>query len=122
MNSNLHDQVWVKVNAPIDSKIAPLVSILSQVEGLETIESCEGDSGKDSPAYVYFWYGDWQTISEFSFDIIAQAISEVEDTAISVELFNKSEPRAKLSIRAAALPRLISVLTEVLACPLERKQ
>ena len=105
-----HKQAWIKVNAPVDANIAPLVSILSAVEGLETTESCQGDPNRDTPAYVYFWYGDWQTISQFSFGVIAQAISEIEDAAIAVEVFNNSQPRAKLSVRASALPQLISAL------------
>jgi len=35
-----HTQTWVKVNAPVDERIAELVSLLNRVEGLETLQSC----------------------------------------------------------------------------------
>ena len=37
-----HAQTFVKVNAPVDSGIAPLVSALSRFPGLVTLSSCEG--------------------------------------------------------------------------------
>ncbi len=55
-----HKQVEVKVNAPVDEGIAPLVEALSSIDGLITIESCQG--GKEE-AFVDFLYGEtWQEL------------------------------------------------------------
>jgi len=47
-----HNQIVVKVNAEVDEQIAPLVSALSDFEGVLTLDSCQGDG--DLMAYVYF--------------------------------------------------------------------
>ena len=58
-----HREVPVKVNAWVDEGIADLVSALSEIEGLVTLESCQGDKdGND--AFVVFRYGDWQQCGE----------------------------------------------------------
>jgi hypothetical protein len=46
-----HRPVNIKVNAPVDEGIAPLVLALNSIEGVMTIDSCQGYDGK---AYVYF--------------------------------------------------------------------
>ena len=50
-----HSTTNIKVNAPVDKGIAPLVLALNRFDGLLTLDSCEGD--KNKPAYVYFRYG-----------------------------------------------------------------
>src|SRR5262249_9629784 len=47
-----HNQVVVKVNAEVDEQVAPLVSALSEFDGVLTLDSCQGDAY--SMAYVYF--------------------------------------------------------------------
>jgi len=42
-----HRQVWVKVNAPVDAGIAPVVAALSEIDGVCTAASCEGYSSVD---------------------------------------------------------------------------
>jgi len=49
-----HPTVVVKVNAPVDRGIAPLVMALSELPELLTIDSCQGGNGL--PAYVYLRY------------------------------------------------------------------
>jgi hypothetical protein len=34
-----HEQVWIKVNAPVDAGVAEIVSVLNGVDGLETLQS-----------------------------------------------------------------------------------
>jgi len=53
-----HHEVPVKVNAWVDEGIADLVAALSELEGLITLESCQGDVGRHD-AFVIFRYGDW---------------------------------------------------------------
>jgi len=61
-----HREVPVKVNAWVDEGIADLVSALSQIEGLVTLESCQGDAG-ERDAFVVFRYGDWRQCGELLF-------------------------------------------------------
>ncbi len=111
-----HNQVWVKVNAPVDEGIAELVAVLSEVDGLETIASCQGEpaanpqEGVRSMAYVFFYFGDWQTISRFAFEIIAPAFDGIEGAKISVQIFNGSEPMGKLGVGTPSVAKLAAAL------------
>ncbi len=49
-------------------------------------------------AYVFFYFGDWQTISRFAFEVIAPALNGIDGAKISVQIFNGSEPMGKLSV------------------------
>lgn len=56
-----HRQVWLKVNAQCDERIAPLVEALNEIKGVLTIDSCE-----DGPwgAYVFFTFvRDWKELA-----------------------------------------------------------
>jgi hypothetical protein len=106
-----HEQVWVKVNAPVDCGIASVVSALSKVDGLQTLQSCEGECGGPH-AYVYFHYGDWEKIGALVFTKIGPALWERfgPDALVSVEVFNQSEPLAKLSFDKEATVEVASIL------------
>jgi hypothetical protein len=110
-----HEQVWVKVNAPVDSGVAELVSILNSVDGLETLQSCQGDPGKRD-GYVYFSCGDWRTMSEFIFQKIGPVLKNRldEDARLIVEATSADSPMAKLSFKAEAAGIVVSALKEVL--------
>ena len=54
-----HPQRWIKVNAPIDEGVADIVETLNRVEGLETLQSCQGYPGEQD-GYVYFSFGNWK--------------------------------------------------------------
>lgn len=112
----MHAQTWVKVNAPVDLKIAELVSVLNGVEGLETLQSCQGSDGKRD-GYVYFSYGDWHTLCEFVFEKIGPKLIHAadDDTSISVEANSADSPMAKLSFRADAIGVIVSALKEALS-------
>jgi len=115
ITSTGHSQVWVKVNAPIDAGIADVVSILNRIEGLHTLDSCEGISGA-KPAHVYFNYGDWHQIGDLMFNRLGPALFERfgSEATVSVELFNYSEPMGKLSFDKEATPSVASVLDQLL--------
>ena len=110
-----HPQTWIKVNAPVDAGVAEIVSILSTVDGLETLQSCQGEPG-DRQGYVYFAGGDWKSLSQFVFERIGPVLKEKldEDATLTVEATSADEPMAKLSFRAEAADMVVSALKEVL--------
>jgi hypothetical protein len=110
-----HDQVWVKVNAPVDADVAELVSVLNSVDGLETLQSCQGDAGGRN-GYVYFSCGDWRKMCEFVFQTVGPTLkSRVdEDVTLVVEATSADSPMAKLSFKAEATDMVVSALKEVL--------
>jgi len=109
----MHPQTWVKVNAPIDEGVAEIVSLLNGIDGLETLQSCQGDPGR-MDGYVYFCCGDWKRLSEFVFERIGPVIKRKldEDARLVVEATNAIEPMAKLSFRAEATSMVVSALKE----------
>ena len=114
-NHEPHTQVWVKVNAPVDEGVAEIVSLLNSVDGLETLQSCQGDlGGRD--AYVYFSFGDWKSICGLIFEKIGPALKRKtdDDAVLTVEATNAEEPMAKLSFRAEATNMVATALKEVL--------
>jgi hypothetical protein len=110
-----HPQTWVKVNVPVDEGIAEIVSVLNTVEGLETLQSCQGDAGKQD-GYVYFACGDWRSLGEFIFERIGPKLRERvdEDATLRVDVTSADMPVAKLSFRAEAAGMVASALKEVL--------
>jgi len=110
---SLHDQVWVKVNAQVDIGIAEIVELLNRVDGLETLQSCQGIPG-EAPAYVYFSCGDWQNVCRFVFDEVGPKLHERLDDEVraSVELLGGNAV-GKLSFSAEAASLIASALKEV---------
>lgn len=110
-----HPQRWVKVNAPVDEGVAELVAILNTVDGLETLQSCQGDPGERA-GYIYFACGDWRRLSQFVFEEIGPPLKEKldEDATLTIEATGSAEPMAKLSFRAEATGMVVSALREVL--------
>ncbi len=109
-----HAQTWVKVNAPVDEGVAEIVSVLNTVDGLETVQSCQGDPG-EREGYVYFFCGDWKKMSQFVFEQIGPKLKERldEDATLRLEATGNS-PMAKLSFKAEAATMVVSALKEVL--------
>ena len=115
----MHAMTWVKVNAPVDQGIAEVVKILSEVEGLETTDSCQGSPvrdylDRDVVGYVFFCFGDWRTISEFAFGTIAPALEGIDGASITVEIFGCSEPRGRLCAFASEIPKLAIALRQAI--------
>jgi len=110
-----HEQVWVKVNAPVDADVAELVSVLNSVNGLETLQSCQGDAGGRN-GYVYFACGDWRRMCEFVFQTLGPTLKRRvdEDATLIVEATSANAPMAKLSFKAEATGMVVSALKEVL--------
>jgi hypothetical protein len=111
-NRKMHTQTWIKVNAPIDSNIAELVSLLNRVEGLETIQSCQGDVG-ERQGYVYFSLGEWQNLCRFVFERIAPRVRDHLGEDVKLEVIAGERPMARMSFSAEAVPLVTSALKEV---------
>ena len=111
----MHPQTWVKVNAPVDVGIAEIVAVLNTVDGLETLQSCQGEKGRED-GYVYFARGGWRSICEFVFERIGPHLKEKvdEDATLRVDATTADMPIAKLSFRAEAADMVASALKEVL--------
>lgn len=104
-----HEQVWVKVNAEVDKGMARIVSALSSIEGLQTLQSCEGSGLPE--AYVYFWYGSWEKVSRLIFADLLPALQSAGIDAIgAVEIFNGSLPTGKIGFSAAALAKATAAI------------
>ena len=52
----MHKQVCVKVNAYVDELIAPVIEMLSRVDDLITLESCQDLKG-NGDVFIAFQYG-----------------------------------------------------------------
>lgn len=109
-----HAQTWVKVNAPIDERIAELVASLNRIEGLETLQSCQGEPG-ERQGYVYFSFGEWQNLCRFVFDSIAPRLTQYLGEDVKLEIIAAERPMAKMSFSAEAIPHLTSALKEVVS-------
>jgi hypothetical protein len=109
-----HQQIWIKVNASVDEGIAEIVSVLNTVDGLETVQSCQGHPGEHD-GYVYFFCGDWKRMSQFVFEQVGPKLKERldEDATLRLEATGDS-PMAKLSFKAEATGMVVSALKEVL--------
>ena len=80
-----HREVPVKVNAWVDEGIADLVAALSEIDGLLTLESCQGDAG-ERDGFVIFRYGDWHQCGKFLFGKLLPAMSPDLRAAVSLKL------------------------------------
>lgn len=109
-----HPQTWVKVNVPIDAKIAEMVSLLNRVEGLETLQSCQGDPG-ERQGYVYFALDGWQNLCRFVFESIAPRVKEYLGEDVKLEVIAGERPMARMSFSAEAVPIVTSALKEVVS-------
>jgi hypothetical protein len=111
-----HPQTWVKINALVDEGVAEIVSILNTVDGLETLQSCQGEPG-ERDSFVYFACGDWKRLSEFIFERIGPALRGRldEDVTLLAQATSADVPMAKLSFRAEAAETVGSVLKAILS-------
>jgi tRNA(Phe) wybutosine-synthesizing methylase Tyw3 len=110
-----HPQRWIKVNAPVDEGVAEIVSLLNSIEGLQTLQSCQGDPG-ERDGYVWFTCGEWKQLTQVVFERIGPVLKRQldEDAILIIEATNADEPMAKLSFRAEASGMVVSALKDVL--------
>ena len=100
----MHEQTWVKVNAPVDKGIAPLIEALSQFPGVRTLDSCEGTAGS---AWVCFDCGeeDWKRLSEFVLAVIGPPLAEEfgDRVELSVRVTESGLYRAEMTVSKAVI-------------------
>lgn len=113
-----HREVPVKVNAWVDEGIADLVSALSEIEGLITLESCQGDEG-ERDAFLIFRYGDWQQCGHFLFGRLLPAMSPDMRAAVSLKLqaYDTDTASGFISIDPSAVPALVRCVRELSTTP-----
>jgi len=113
-----HRTVPVKVNAWIDEGIADLVSVLSEIDGLITLKSSQGDVvGGD--AFVIFQYGDWRHCGELLFDqILPRMPSDLRaDVSLKLQAYDTDTVSARITIEPTAVAAFAECLREILAAP-----
>lgn len=114
LEGSMHRQVCVKVNALVDAGVAELVEVLNSIEGVLTLDSCEGDA--EHRAHVYFVFGsDAHVLTEFV-DRIGSSIrgSGVWDYTASLEWFGSNDrPRALLSVPRERVADVASALRQL---------
>jgi hypothetical protein len=109
----MHPQAWIKVNAQVDENMSEIVGLLNSIHGLETLQSCQGEAGREK-AYVYFSFGEWQNLCRFVFDQIAPCLKNRLGEEVRLEVVaSEGSPFAKMSFSAEAVPQVTSALKEV---------
>ena len=112
-----HREVPVKVNAWVDEGVVDLVSALSEIDGLVTIESCQGAEGM-RPAFVIFRYGDWQQCGDLLFgQLLPKMTPELRAmTALRIEGYDADTASGSIRIEPSAVSDL-AVCVRRLATP-----
>jgi hypothetical protein len=113
-----HREVPVKVNAWVDMGIADLVTALSAIEGLVTLESCQGNPD-GSDAFVVFRYGDWKQCGDLLFGRLLVAMSADLRAVVSLRLeaYDVDTARAWIVLDARAVSVFTRCVREALAPP-----
>jgi hypothetical protein len=100
----VHEQTWVKVNAPVDKGIAPLIEALSQFPSVRTLDSCEGTT---ETAWVCFDCGevDWKKLSEFVLSVIGPPLmAEFGDRIeLTVRITESGLYRAEMTVSKSVI-------------------
>jgi hypothetical protein len=111
-----HRKVFVKVNAWVDEGIADLVSALSEIEGLITLESGQGDTGARD-AFVIFRYGAWQKCGELLFGRILPRISPDlrADVSLRLEAHDTDTALGRITLEPSVVPVFTRCVREMLA-------
>jgi hypothetical protein len=119
-----HREVMVKVNAPVDKGVAPLVVALSEDSCVQTIESCEGD--EERPAFVIFRRGNWQECGSFLFDeLLASMPDDLRaDVSLSLAAYDDDLCHGRIALSPAAIDRLANLIRNARrsACSRDRKR
>lgn len=101
-----HSEIPVKVNAFVDTGVADLVSALSEIDGLVTIESCQGGNGRD--AFVHFRFGTWIESGQLLFERLLPVMSEDLRSVVSmrIQAYDLDTALASISVEPGAVPLL----------------
>ena len=114
-----HSQTWTKVNVKVDEGVACLVETLSQIPGLETIESCQGypKLGVQGQGYVCFCYGNWRKVCSLAFVVLGPELAKAigGKVAVSVEACDAQEPLGRIEFDSMLVTNVAFVLRRVIA-------
>ena len=110
-----HEQMWVKVNVPVDTGISGLVSALSTFPSLETIESCEGYAR--TAAWISFRYGTywdhpWRDLAGFVLGYLLPKLASLvgDDATLRIQGTPSGQVYGELSVRPGAALRVEDAL------------
>jgi hypothetical protein len=109
-----HKERLVKVNAFVDEGVAPLVEALSSIDGLVTIESCQGDrGGKD--AFVIFTLHDWRSTGHFLFEELLPALSPDlrAATAVRLQAYDRDTAHGSITVDPCAVAEVAACIRAV---------
>lgn len=110
-----HEQVEVKVNAMCDRGIAPLVVALNEIQGVETLDSCE-NGGEGWGAYVFFRYGaDWQALAGLMQQISTELSRGIKcGFSLRLEWFGSNDqPRGQIAISPQDIATISSQIARI---------
>jgi hypothetical protein len=112
-----HAETFVKVNAAVDCGVAELVSALSDIDGLVTIESCEGQPGR-AKAFVIFRFRDWRKCGEFLFVHLLNAMDDglKADVAVSIDAYGIDNSLGRISASPEVVGQVASAVRNVRKC------
>ena len=111
MNLNKkHIQTFVKVNARVDEGLADLIHLMNLIDGLITLDCCQGYNGW---GYVYFRYGNWRKLGKFLFETLRRALEGIEEIEYNLISIDGDEPMSKISFRAETIPQIVSALKKL---------
>lgn len=115
----MHAQTWARVNAPVDSGVAPLVEALGRFKRLQTLESCETGGVFGGP-WVCFWYGaywesPWRDLSEFVLGYLGPALAEQMrgDAKLSLSVTSAGRIHGELEVRPGAVEATARALVQL---------
>jgi hypothetical protein len=102
-----HREVPVRVNAFVDEGIAELVATLNDFPSVQTLQSCQGGSGRE--AYVFLKCEDWKSTCEFLFGKIAPALREkIDEESLRLEVFGNVDPVGKIAFQPESMAEITS--------------
>ena len=110
-----HTETRIKVNAWVDSGIAPLVVALNEFDQVETVDSCEG---YDDQPYVYFRCRNAKETCDFVYWLwgsLGTHLDSSSDYRLSLEWMGTEEPMARIITTRTYLDCLLTGLSAVRA-------
>lgn len=115
-SGQMHPETFVKVNARVDVGVAPLVTALSSLQGVETVESCQGGAGHQ--AFVLFRYGQWRDCGALLFD---QILAEMEpdlraDVSLEIIGYDTTNCLGRISVTPEAIEALAKLVRRAHKC------